>query len=178
MSESKNKLSRRDAIKLLGAAAGASVLANLPSKWSKPSLAGGVLPAHAQTSCFTLVERISFTGSESNNGIFYLSGGVFLAPDAFTPNPGGPGYSNLRWNCQAGCATFEVAVNPGANATMTAQVTTASAQFTLQVASKGKSFYIVLVDLATGEYALDFVGTAGSCDWPRGKETKLTPWGE
>lgn len=44
------KLSRRDAIKLLGAAAGATLLANLPSKWSKPSLTSGVLPAHAQTS--------------------------------------------------------------------------------------------------------------------------------
>jgi len=44
------KITRRDAIKLLGAAAGASVLANLPSKWSKPQLSGGVLPAHAQTS--------------------------------------------------------------------------------------------------------------------------------
>jgi hypothetical protein len=47
----KNKqLSRRDAIKLLGAAAGATVLANLPSRWSKPELASGVIPAHAQTS--------------------------------------------------------------------------------------------------------------------------------
>lgn len=44
------KLSRRDAIKLLGAAAGATVLANLPSKWSTPELASGVLPVHAQTS--------------------------------------------------------------------------------------------------------------------------------
>jgi len=44
------KLSRRDAIKLLGAATGASLLANLPSKWNKPELTGGVLPAHAQTS--------------------------------------------------------------------------------------------------------------------------------
>jgi hypothetical protein len=44
------KLSRRDAIKLLGAAAGATLLANLPSKWSKPEVAGSVLPAHAQTS--------------------------------------------------------------------------------------------------------------------------------
>ena len=44
------KLSRRDAIKLLGAATGAAMLANLPSKWSKPELASGVLPAHAQTS--------------------------------------------------------------------------------------------------------------------------------
>lgn len=48
--KSLKKLSRRDAIKLLGAAAGATVLANLPSKWSKPELASGVIPAHAQTS--------------------------------------------------------------------------------------------------------------------------------
>jgi hypothetical protein len=47
---SSRKLSRRDAIKLLGAAVGASVLANLPSKWSTPEIAKGVLPAHAQTS--------------------------------------------------------------------------------------------------------------------------------
>ena len=44
------KISRRDAIKLLGAVTGATVLANLPSKWSTPELASGVLPAHAQTS--------------------------------------------------------------------------------------------------------------------------------
>ncbi|MCJ7433012.1 MAG: hypothetical protein MUO77_05945, partial [Anaerolineales bacterium] len=44
------KISRRDAIKILGAVAGASVLVNLPNKWSKPFLSSGVLPAHAQTS--------------------------------------------------------------------------------------------------------------------------------
>ncbi len=48
------KLSRRDAIKLLGAAAGATLLANLPSKWRTPELASGVLPAHAQTSSLLL----------------------------------------------------------------------------------------------------------------------------
>lgn len=48
--QSQHKLSRRDALKILGAAAGASVLANLPSKWTKPEIAAGVLPAHAQTS--------------------------------------------------------------------------------------------------------------------------------
>lgn len=47
---SPKKLTRRDAIKILSAAAGASVLANLPSKWSSPELTSGVLPAHAQTS--------------------------------------------------------------------------------------------------------------------------------
>ncbi len=54
MTEAKpKKLSRRDAIKVIGAVAGASVLANLPSKWTKPELATGVLPAHAQTSQFS-----------------------------------------------------------------------------------------------------------------------------
>lgn len=45
-----NKISRRDALKILTAAAGATALANLPAKWSKPGLEMGVLPAHAQTS--------------------------------------------------------------------------------------------------------------------------------
>ena len=44
------KISRRDAIKALAAVAGATALANIPSKWTKPSLNVGVLPAHAQTS--------------------------------------------------------------------------------------------------------------------------------
>jgi hypothetical protein len=44
------KLSRRDALKILAAAAGATTLANLPPQWSKPGIAVGVLPAHAQTS--------------------------------------------------------------------------------------------------------------------------------
>lgn len=50
MSRPNKKLTRRDALKLLGAAAGATLLANLPSKWNKPALTSGVLPAHAQTS--------------------------------------------------------------------------------------------------------------------------------
>ncbi|MCL4528127.1 MAG: Hint domain-containing protein [Chloroflexi bacterium] len=54
MTQQPKKLSRRDALKIIGAAAGATVLANLPSKWSKPELAAGVLPAHAQTSGPTL----------------------------------------------------------------------------------------------------------------------------
>ena len=45
------KLSRRDSIKILGTAIGASALANLPKKWSKPELTGSSLPVHAQTSC-------------------------------------------------------------------------------------------------------------------------------
>jgi len=45
-----NKLSRREAIKILGAATGASLLANIPAKWSRPQVTGSPLPAFAQTS--------------------------------------------------------------------------------------------------------------------------------
>lgn len=48
--EPEKKISRRDAIKLLGAAIGAAMAANLPGKWSKPEAISGVLPVHAQTS--------------------------------------------------------------------------------------------------------------------------------
>ena len=44
------KFSRRNALKILAAAAGATTLANLPAQWMKPVLRAGVLPAHAQTS--------------------------------------------------------------------------------------------------------------------------------
>ena len=49
MTKQKN-LTRREAIKILGTAAGAVTLANLPAKWSRPELSGGFIPAHAQTS--------------------------------------------------------------------------------------------------------------------------------
>lgn len=48
--KSSRKTSRREAMKILAAAGGATALANLPSKWTKPILDAGVLPAHAQTS--------------------------------------------------------------------------------------------------------------------------------
>ena len=48
--KSSQKISRRDALKILTAVAGGAVLANIPSKWTKPELIAGVLPAHAQTS--------------------------------------------------------------------------------------------------------------------------------
>ena len=44
------KVSRRDAVKILAAAVGATALSNLPGKWTKPSLDVGILPAHALTS--------------------------------------------------------------------------------------------------------------------------------
>lgn len=73
MTEQSKKLSRRDAIKLLGAAAGASVLASLPTKWTKPEITTGVLPAHAQTpACYDLV--IEFTFAPAGGTISYDNG--------------------------------------------------------------------------------------------------------
>ena len=91
MSEPTNKqLSRRDALKLLGAAAGASVLANLPSKWSTPQSVAGVLPAHAQTSALGCPELgwsgtvIWQEGAQDAVG-FRL---VIPVPGGFTVGPG------------------------------------------------------------------------------------------
>jgi hypothetical protein len=43
-------LTRRQALKILAATTGVTALSSLPSKWAKPILKVGVLPAHAQTS--------------------------------------------------------------------------------------------------------------------------------
>ena len=74
----KKKLSRRDAFKILGATLGATVLANLPSKWSKPEVISGVLPAHAQTS-FGLSCDTGGSVSEPSNSS-YVSGTTINLP--------------------------------------------------------------------------------------------------
>jgi hypothetical protein len=104
------ELSRRDALKLLGAAAGATVLANLPSKWSTPELTAGVLPAHAQTSAvlhsvvcdleqlfgsaddpFWLIEsRANIMPPAENIPMHYV-----IALDNLTFNPAHPGFGNV-----------------------------------------------------------------------------------
>jgi hypothetical protein len=61
-------LSRRDAIKLLGAAAGSTLLANLPSKWTTPRITAGVLPAHAQSSAYSLTCWLELDGPSIETG--------------------------------------------------------------------------------------------------------------
>ena len=74
---STKKISRRDAMKILAVVAGASALASVPSKWTKPGLDIGVLPVHAATSgghtlaagasdpaanfCFDLISTVTIT---------------------------------------------------------------------------------------------------------------------
>jgi len=85
------KISRRDAIKVAGAAAGASVLANLPTKWNTPEIVSGVLPAHAQTS---VVQNVGCAGLGLTITLDLFLGDVdlsVLTPDGFfvTPKPAG-----------------------------------------------------------------------------------------
>ena len=57
------KISRRDAMKLLGAAIGGAALSTLPSKWNTPELAAGVLPAHARQSGTSIPGPTSITAA-------------------------------------------------------------------------------------------------------------------
>ncbi|GAB4425848.1 MAG: hypothetical protein Kow0031_05510 [Anaerolineae bacterium] len=57
------KLGRRELLKALAATGGAITAATvLPGEWSKPVVEAGVLPAHAQSSLFTLNARITNSG--------------------------------------------------------------------------------------------------------------------
>jgi len=79
--QTSKKLSRRDALKILGAAAGASVLINLPDKWTKPQLHSGMLPAHAQSSLirYALTCDVNQDVSEPSNSSY--TSGVTIAPN-------------------------------------------------------------------------------------------------
>jgi len=148
----KKKLNRRDAIKLIGAAAGASALANLPAKWSKPFLTGGVLPAHAQTSCYALTIEVI-----SGGYLFFIGASERVFPNEIT-EPSPSNYSYLGWYCQTGCAEFII----GSGTSSLVEIMTISGPFTIIL---NNSFEYVLVDLATGAHALGLTGSAGTCNW-------------
>ena len=72
------EISRRDAIKILAAVAGATALVNLPDKWTKPGMEVGVLPAHAQTSLGLHTLAAWLNGTASMCGPFDM--GVTITP--------------------------------------------------------------------------------------------------
>ena len=161
MPEQKKNLSRRDALKLLGAAAGATVLANLPAKWSKPSLASGVLPAHAQTSCSALVLEVL-------SGQFFAITESGPSPDLVT-GTGGPG-SMAVWYCQPGCLffTFNLALPPSGSVRFTTITGSVVENYD---AINGLGPRDIAVDLATGAIAIGLAGSdpsTGACSWPGG----------
>jgi hypothetical protein len=140
------ELSRRDALKLLGAAAGASVLANLPSKWSTPELTAGVLPVHAQTSVCTdtaLVVHVTATGDGD------LSGDSSPGPDS-TILPAFTVGSSATWNCGDRCI-YVILQGTNVEASSTVEVTIMNAAPTL-VHLSGTNFYWIYLNAATGVY--------------------------
>jgi hypothetical protein len=102
------KLSRRDAMKILGAAIGAAALADLPSKWDKPELLSGVLPAHARQS-------VAAHGTQTFNSsaAFTVPAGITsLTVDAYGAQGGG------ALGGPGGRTTFTITVIPGETLTV------------------------------------------------------------
>lgn len=158
--ETKKNLSRRDILKVLGAASGAAVLANLPAKWSSPELAVGVLPAHAQTSlCYALtIELVDTDGSA-----FFQS---------FQTPPDEVDGDFLRWYCQEGCADLDIWAEGDGVTFITVRITTLAGTFEhTEYAGEGGPYFPLLVDLATGAYSMNFAISVGSCGWA-GDEAK------
>ena len=165
--KNQKKLSRREAIKLLGAGAGASLLANLPSKWSKPDLTGGTMPAFAQTSCNSVFLEVVSTDGD---GSFYLpSRQVGPVPDKYTFS--GVAGSTVTWYCQSGCLFFYFDFNKGLSGTTGhVSITTLAGTFDEYYTDSNTSRDIV-IELDTGEYDStnnESGGTAGACDFTGG----------
>ncbi len=62
------KISRREVIKIITAAAGSAALVKIPDKWSKPNLESSLLAPHAQTSIPTVVYTVNALACDSHNG--------------------------------------------------------------------------------------------------------------
>jgi hypothetical protein len=173
MTGQNKQLTRRDAIKLLGAVAGASMLANLPTKWSKPSLMSGVLPAHAQTSCNSVLIEV-------------LEGNFFVSVRNNAPQPdlvtgdGGPG-STLVWVCRDECLFLWCDLNANLSETGSVRITTLAGQF-IENYDVMDSLRDIVIDMGSGEYSNEFgSGSAGDCSWgdfaPDSKErARATSW--
>ena len=144
-----NGLSRRDALKLLGAAAGASVLANLPSRWSTPQLTAGVLPAHAQTSeCWGLIFEVLYV--QGTNPFLQYDNGfpdptpIENPPAEFQhPAAGFKAY----WACAPACV-WVIVYNPSDDTGGMRFTTQGHPPLVVDLASK--SIHWVYVNLATG----------------------------
>ena len=160
MTNKNNKnINRRDAIKLLGAAAGASALANLPAKWSKPELAGGALPAHAQTSgcpagsSTLLVEVLAFS-----SGIIVGSGfSCGAIPNIFVDSVDFPKAGTSTFlDCNSECIYFGFNVTGGTTATIRFTLN-GTVLDTFDLAVSGTPNVFITVDGATGVHGFNEV---------------------
>jgi hypothetical protein len=108
------KLSRRDALKALGAALGATALTTLPPKWIKPALAVSELPQHGITSCSAplgLSQTFNYTGAVQS---FLVPIGVCSVTVTVDGAAGGVGAgSDSLMVGQGGRVIATLAVTPG-----------------------------------------------------------------
>lgn len=154
--KNRKQLSRREALKLLGAAVGAATLANLPNKWSTPQISAGVLPAHAQSTC-TRIFSASYASTVNNTSEVkqyvaptYESEPVFPVSGTFTP----PEIYQVSWECTSGClevdfrGPWDLAFPDGSS-------------------QSGLINPYIYVNLGTGQYWLNTYpgSSAGGCDW-------------
>ena len=111
-------LSRRDAIKIISATTGASLLANLPAKWSKPELKGSKIPAHAQTSeegepitCYSLLVEYLFVGTSGSQDYYYYGPNPQFS---FTPGDNDNEAGDyVFFPCTTECLYFQVFTGTG-----------------------------------------------------------------
>ena len=166
-----NKLSRREAIKILGTATGASLLANIPAKWSRPEVTGSPLPAFAQTSCIGVTLTLAAVENPDGDSISVVSIPGF-GIDWTDPNEvvwdGNVG-SYRRWYCQDFCLGFRVSLTGGTTNFASVKIDTLSlsSPLILNLVDGGASSFNVLIDMQTGDYdsSADFNLTlsAGIC---------------
>jgi len=154
MSEN-NKLTRREAIKLLGAASGAVTLANLPAKWSRPELANGLIPAHAQTSlCPAGQSTLSMFVQASAAGSA-LS--VRTAAQYVDPNGSLLTGTTFDIACESGCLGLGI---ESTNAVDVHVIFTVNGLVVFDQIYNNQ-FHYVFVDAATGAYQVDGAPSAG-----------------
>ena len=104
------KLSRRHAIKAIGAALGAGVLASLPARWLKPVVSSGVLPAHAAASLVHGTQTFS-TPSNTFTSFVVPAGVTSLTLDAYGAQGGASSHGPN--SAQGGHISAVVTVTPG-----------------------------------------------------------------
>ena len=86
-------LSRRELLKVLGAAGGGlTAAAFLPARWLKPVIESGVLPAHAQASCVLELSGLNVhcdgTGIGDHPHLFHYTGSINYSDSCCEVIPG------------------------------------------------------------------------------------------
>ena len=157
--KSAQKISRRDALKILAAVAGGAALANIPSKWTKPGLDVGVLPAHAQTS----------TGHSILATAIGPDNGNFCQPQLTTatitpPTPGIPLHyvitpsAGLTINSPALTGTVSTDASGKANLTINVNTSSLSGGETITI-----TWSFVNASDGTGNSSVVITNTSGGC---------------